>query len=73
MYYVVAMPVPNGAAIRAKRLEQGLGLKEFARASGVDPGNLSRIERGMSSAHMATLRRIAAALDLTVADISVMT
>lgn len=64
------MPVINGAVIRAKRLERGFGLKEFARASGVDAGNLSRIERGRSSAHMATLRKIAAALELAVSDIA---
>jgi predicted transcriptional regulator len=73
MSYVVAMPVIDGAAIRTKRLERGLGLQEFARASGVDAGNLSRIERGKSSAHMATLRRIAAALDLAVSDIASIT
>ena len=64
------MPDIDGAAIRTKRLERGFGLKEFAKASGVDAGNLSRIERGVAKAHMATLRKIAAALDLAVSDIA---
>lgn len=64
------MPTANGSAIREKRIEKGLGLQEFARRCGVDAGNLSRIERGQSGAHMATLRRIAAELEVPIRDIA---
>jgi transcriptional regulator with XRE-family HTH domain len=65
------MPTVNGTAIRDRRIEKGLGLQEFARLCGVDAGNLSRIERGKAGAHMATLRRIAAQLDVPLRDIAV--
>lgn len=65
------MAKPDGTAIRSKRLEQGLGLQEFAQKCGVDAGNLSRIERGKAGARMATLRQIAAALDVAIAEIAV--
>lgn len=64
------MPAPKGAAIKKLRLTRGFGLNEFARRCGIDPGNLSRIERGVSGAHMATLRRIAEALDVPLAEIA---
>lgn len=38
---------------------------------GVDAGNLSRIERGKAGARMATLRQIAAALDVAITEIAV--
>jgi transcriptional regulator with XRE-family HTH domain len=65
------MATPDGAAIQSKRLERGLGLQEFARMCGVDAGNLSRIERGKAGARMATLRQIAAALDVAITEIAV--
>ena len=64
------MPAPNGEAIKKLRIARGLGLNEFARECGIDPGNLSRIERGISGAHMATLRRIAEALGVPLAEIA---
>jgi transcriptional regulator with XRE-family HTH domain len=65
------MATPDGVAIQSKRLERGLGLQEFARMCGVDAGNLSRIERGKAGARMATLRQIAAALDVAITEIAV--
>ncbi|MHC4248179.1 MAG: helix-turn-helix domain-containing protein [Planctomycetota bacterium] len=35
-----------GEAFRARRRELGLTLREFCRRSGLDPGNVSRLERG---------------------------
>lgn len=64
------MPTPHGEVIREKRLAEGYGLNEFARNCGIDPGNLSRIERGAAGARMSTLRRIAEALHVTVRDIA---
>ncbi len=37
----------------------------------VDAGNLSRIENGKAGARMATLRQIAAALDVAITEIAV--
>ena len=35
-----------GRHVRARRLEKGMTLRAFCRATGLDPGNVSRIERG---------------------------
>ena len=61
--------IANGQLIRARRLERGLGLNELARKIPMDSGNLSLLERGKRGAHMATLRRIAAELDLRMVDV----
>lgn len=61
---------PNGESIRTRRIARGFGLNEFARACGIDPGNLSRIERGQSGARMATLRRIAQELGVSISEIA---
>lgn len=67
---VVLMPIVNGERIKRERVERGLGLQEFARLCGVDAGNLSRIERGLSGARMVTLRRIAAGLKVPLTEIA---
>lgn len=36
-----------GAHLKAKRIEQSWTLREFAKARGLDAGNLSRIERSL--------------------------
>ncbi len=43
------MPIQNefGAFFRAKRIALGLPLREFCRRNGLDPGNISRLERGL--------------------------
>jgi transcriptional regulator with XRE-family HTH domain len=41
-----ATPTTFGEFLRAFRTARGIGLVELARAAGIDPGLLSRIERG---------------------------
>ncbi len=36
-----------GRFFKAKRMELGLTLREFCRLNGFDPGNISRLERGI--------------------------
>ncbi len=36
-----------GDLFKAKRVEKGLTLREFCRINGFDPGNVSKIERGL--------------------------
>lgn len=57
-----------GEWLRARRAEIGLGLRAFAQQTGLDPGNLSKYERGLLSPPQdpATLERIATALKLKV-------
>jgi transcriptional regulator with XRE-family HTH domain len=57
---------PNGAAIRAIRQAQGLGLRVIASRIGKDRGFLSRVERGLAGASDQTLQDIAAALGAPV-------
>ncbi len=35
-----------GELFKQKRLEKGLSLREFCRRNGLDPGNVSKLERG---------------------------
>ena len=58
-----------GNLIRQKRKAQNLTLQQLAGAIGADAGNLSRIERGELGINEAMLRKIAAALDTTPANI----
>ena len=52
-----------GEWLKAKRKEQRVTLREFAERSGVDPGNLSRYERGiLPPPQSETLERIGNAL-----------
>jgi transcriptional regulator with XRE-family HTH domain len=58
------MPVPSSQAparlgLRAARLARGLSLEQVAAAARVDPGHLSRIERGINSPTAAVLARLA--------------
>jgi transcriptional regulator with XRE-family HTH domain len=37
-----------GEFFKSKRIQLGLSLREFCKVHGLDPGNLSRLERGLS-------------------------
>jgi transcriptional regulator with XRE-family HTH domain len=53
-----------GARFRAIREAQGKSLRGLSRESGVDPSNLSRIERGLQRPSLGALVRIGKALGL---------
>jgi transcriptional regulator with XRE-family HTH domain len=58
-----------GQRLRAMRRLRGWTLKRVAEQSGVSPSFLSQVERGRAAASIASLKRIAAALDLSMADL----
>src|SRR5258706_8208014 len=53
-----------GAAIRAKRHELGMSLRELSRQADLSIGFLSLVERGRSSLALTSLSNIAKALNL---------
>ena len=58
----------NAERIIRQREEQGWSQTQLAKEAGVASGTMSRVERGME-ANPATVKRVADALGLTVADI----
>ncbi|MDH2429345.1 helix-turn-helix transcriptional regulator [Sphaerisporangium sp. TRM90804] len=52
--------------MRAVRIRLGLSLRSVAARAGVDPAQLSRIERGESQLTVDVLYRLATALELHV-------
>lgn len=63
----IRMRSPLGMALEDYRQAKGLGLNELARIASIDPAQLSRLEGGHQvTAHAATLRKLAAALDVDV-------
>jgi transcriptional regulator with XRE-family HTH domain len=58
-----------GQRIRELREEAGLGLEELAHAADFSKGHLSNLERGYVMPTVATLRVLADALDVLVADL----
>ena len=58
-----------GARLRARRTERSRSLTETAAQAGVSKGFLSQLERGRTHASVATLRRLAAALEVPLADL----
>jgi transcriptional regulator with XRE-family HTH domain len=58
-----------GDRLRAIRLARRLTLREVADGAGVSESFVSQLERGRSSASVATLQRIAAALGVEVSDL----
>jgi transcriptional regulator with XRE-family HTH domain len=58
-----------GERIRAIRLLRRLTLRDVASAAGVSESFVSQLERGRSSASVATLQRLAAALGIEVSDL----
>jgi len=61
--------VQVGAAIRAKRKEQGISQEGLAVISGVERSNMGKIERGENNLSVLNLARIADSLNCKAADI----
>src|SRR6266404_4825960 len=61
--------VELGERLRAIRVLRRLTLKDVADAAGVSESFVSQLERGRSSASVATLQRLAAALGIEVSDL----
>lgn len=59
-----AEPKFSGERLRTARETQGRGLRAVAREAGVDPGQLSRIERSLERPSTRTLLRLARVLNL---------
>lgn len=57
-----------GSRLKAIRQRFGLSQRELARRAGLTNGSISLIEQGQVSPSIAALRRITAALSLTLAD-----
>jgi transcriptional regulator with XRE-family HTH domain len=55
-----------GERLREARVERGLSLRALGERTGFSASFLSQVERGTSSPSLASLEKIAAALDLTV-------
>lgn len=75
-------PVPNlssrrrdpallalGDAVRALRAERGISQEALALQAGIDRSYLGRVERGDNNVALLTLMKIAAALQVTVAEV----
>jgi transcriptional regulator with XRE-family HTH domain len=58
-----------GERLRAIRLLRRLTLREVAQAAGVSESFVSQLERGRSSASVATLQRLASALGIEISDL----
>jgi transcriptional regulator with XRE-family HTH domain len=61
--------VDVGERLRAMRLLRRLTLREVAEAAGVSESFVSQLERGRSSASVATLQRLAAAVGIEISDL----
>lgn len=57
-----------GHALRALRKRVGITQEQLAERLAVDPTFVGRLERGQRGAHWRTIRRILAALDISVGD-----
>jgi transcriptional regulator with XRE-family HTH domain len=55
--------------IREVRLLRGLSLEDLARESGVSESNISRIETHKQTPRPSTMRKLAAALNVSVEDL----
>ena len=58
-----------GERLRAIRVLRRLTLRDVAQAAGVSESFVSRLERGRSSASVATLQRLAAAVGIEISDL----
>jgi XRE family transcriptional regulator, regulator of sulfur utilization len=70
------MPKPEesqpalGAAVRQLRLERGLAQEDLAHSAGVRTATISVLERGRSNPSWATVRKIARALGVPLAELA---
>lgn len=58
-------PIPQTPPLRAVREARGMSLRQVAQAANVDPTQLSRAERGLSSLSIDSLYRVCRVLGLT--------
>jgi transcriptional regulator with XRE-family HTH domain len=63
------LEIDLGARIRALRLARRATLRELAGRAGVTESFLSQVERGVASPSIATVQRIARALDQSIAEL----
>lgn len=56
-----------GTLIRLTRNEKKISLRSFEEMTGIPRGDLSKIERGQKNVTLATVEKIATALDCTAA------
>jgi transcriptional regulator with XRE-family HTH domain len=59
----------NGARIRALRLERDFNFDAFVEETGLGRGYISELERGLVVPSVGALAKVAAALELTLADL----
>ena len=57
-------PALNTPSLRAAREAKGMSLRAAARDSGIDPGHLSKVERGEKQLSVEALYRLALVVDL---------
>lgn len=58
-----------GARVRAARMRRGMSMRALARALDVSPATLSQIENGRTGLSAQRLHDVAAALDMTIAEV----
>ncbi len=51
--------------LRAVRMAHGMTLRTVAERSGIDPGHLSKVERGQKQLSIESLHRLAVVLELS--------
>lgn len=60
----VSTPTLKPPPLRAVRTAKGLTLRTVAQRSGIDPGHLSKVERGEKCLSVESLHRLAVVLEL---------
>jgi transcriptional regulator with XRE-family HTH domain len=61
---IVSTSALNPSPLRAVRVAMGMTLRATAHASGIDPGHLSKVERGEKQLSIESLHRLAVVLEL---------
>jgi transcriptional regulator with XRE-family HTH domain len=64
-----SLPEAFGLAVRALREQTGASQEHFAYTAKIDRAFMSRVERGKSNVSLATVDRIATALDIELDDL----